>query len=451
MQYGNNPIEIGRLQPTAYSLLLDRGYTSHEHLFEVGLIHMNGRLYDPLLRRFLNADEHIQDPYNTQNYNKYGYVYNNPLMYNDPSGEFFVFMGLGVLFWKAVIIGAAIGVASYTVGLAVTGNLHQWSLGGVLKSAFWGAVSGAMTFGIGNLFSVAKDGVQVATQFAKNLGELGTAFVQSGLHAVGQGVLSVMQGGSFEQAFWSGALGSLGASAFGAIAGDFASSAGGTIAFGALSGGIGAELSGGNFWEGAVIGGIVAGLNHVAHRVDNDHEWMLTKDGKTVKVGNKGGDQIDYLYDEHYGPVLDRPLLAVAEVEHSTITTGKFSSGGHSTESGFGYRIHRKFGGHALQDPSFDIMSNIPLSGGAALTKMGLTKVLKSDYGVRVVLGGSKTMLRSSYFFTNQLGLNYKMGVRLPTLYKSTNNLGQFLGRNSAFFGVVSMRYGANRYVNQRK
>ncbi|SSZ47239.1 RHS repeat domain-containing protein [Bergeyella zoohelcum] len=269
MQIGSGGIQIGRLQPTAYSLLLDRGYTSHEHLFEVGLIHMNGRLYDPLLRRFLNADEHIQDPYNTQNYNKYGYVYNNPLMYNDPSGEF-IFTALaawlGSKFLAAVVIGAAIGVASYTVGLAVTGNLHQWSLGGVLKSAFWGAVSGAMTFGIGNLFSVAKDGVQVATQFAKNLGELGTAFVQSGLHAVGQGVLSVMQGGSFEQAFWSGALGSLGASAFGAIAGDFASSAGGTIAFGAISGGIGAELSGGNFWEGAVIGGIVAGLNHVAHQ-----------------------------------------------------------------------------------------------------------------------------------------------------------------------------------------
>ncbi|EKB58654.1 hypothetical protein [Bergeyella zoohelcum] len=33
-----------------------------------------------------------------------------------------------------------------------------------------------------------------------------------------------------------------------------------------MSRGIGAELSGGNFWEGAVIGGVVAGLNHVAHR-----------------------------------------------------------------------------------------------------------------------------------------------------------------------------------------
>ena len=33
--------------------LLDRGFTGHEHLQTVGLIHMNGRLYDPALHRFL--------------------------------------------------------------------------------------------------------------------------------------------------------------------------------------------------------------------------------------------------------------------------------------------------------------------------------------------------------------------------------------------------------------
>ena len=38
------------------------------------------------------------------------------------------------------------------------------------------------------------------------------------------------------------------------------------VAFGSISGGIGAKLSGGNFWHGAITGGIVAGLNHVAHR-----------------------------------------------------------------------------------------------------------------------------------------------------------------------------------------
>jgi hypothetical protein len=48
---------------------------------------MNGRLYDPKLHRFLQPDNYVQDPSNTQNYNRYGYVLNNPLKYTDPSGE----------------------------------------------------------------------------------------------------------------------------------------------------------------------------------------------------------------------------------------------------------------------------------------------------------------------------------------------------------------------------
>ncbi len=68
---------------------LDRGYTGHEHLQGVKLIHMNGRLYDPNLKRFLAPDNNIQDISNTQNFNRYGYVLNNPLMYVDPSGETF--------------------------------------------------------------------------------------------------------------------------------------------------------------------------------------------------------------------------------------------------------------------------------------------------------------------------------------------------------------------------
>ncbi|MCF6348258.1 MAG: hypothetical protein L3J20_08165 [Flavobacteriaceae bacterium] len=40
--------------------ILDRGYTGHEHLLGVDLIHMNGRLYDPLLHRFLAPDNFVQ-------------------------------------------------------------------------------------------------------------------------------------------------------------------------------------------------------------------------------------------------------------------------------------------------------------------------------------------------------------------------------------------------------
>ena len=67
--------------------VLDRGYTGHEHLQSVGLINMNARLYDPVLHRFLGIDNYIQDPTNTQNFNNYGYVMNNPLSNTDISGN----------------------------------------------------------------------------------------------------------------------------------------------------------------------------------------------------------------------------------------------------------------------------------------------------------------------------------------------------------------------------
>lgn len=68
-------------------VILDRGYTGHEHLLGVGLVHMNGRLYDPMLHRFLMPDNYVQDPYNTLSYNRYGYAFNNPLLYTDYNGE----------------------------------------------------------------------------------------------------------------------------------------------------------------------------------------------------------------------------------------------------------------------------------------------------------------------------------------------------------------------------
>lgn len=56
-------------------------------------------------------------------------------------------------------------------------------------------------------------------------------------------------------------------------------------------GGIGAELTGGNFWQGVVIGGIVAGLNHVAHmenHVVNDQEDPRLSSKIQVKPINDG-------------------------------------------------------------------------------------------------------------------------------------------------------------------
>ncbi len=47
---------------------------------------MNGRLYDPVISRFISADPYVQDPTDTQGTNRYSYVGNNPLNTVDPSG-----------------------------------------------------------------------------------------------------------------------------------------------------------------------------------------------------------------------------------------------------------------------------------------------------------------------------------------------------------------------------
>lgn len=115
--------------------LIGRGFTGHEHFFEVSLIHMNGRMYDAQLGRFLSPDNFIQDPYNTQSFNRYGYVWNNPLALNDPSGEFII---------TAIIVGAVIG--AYMGGVQANGSWNpiKWDWGSV---STWGGILGGGLIG----------------------------------------------------------------------------------------------------------------------------------------------------------------------------------------------------------------------------------------------------------------------------------------------------------------
>lgn len=63
-----------------------RGFTDHEQLDNARLTHMNGRLYDYRLGRFLGVDPIIQFPTNSQSLNPYSYIMNNPLAGTDPTG-----------------------------------------------------------------------------------------------------------------------------------------------------------------------------------------------------------------------------------------------------------------------------------------------------------------------------------------------------------------------------
>jgi RHS repeat-associated protein len=63
-----------------------RGYTGHEMLDQLDLVHMNARVYDPQVARFASADPIIQAPEHGQSYNRYSYVWNNPTNLTDPTG-----------------------------------------------------------------------------------------------------------------------------------------------------------------------------------------------------------------------------------------------------------------------------------------------------------------------------------------------------------------------------
>ncbi len=103
---------------------------------------MNGRLYDPFLHRFLAPDNYVQDPYNTQSFNRYGYVWNNPLLYSDPSGE-----------WVHIVVGAVIGGLVNLAIKAYQGKINSWADG--FKAFGIGAVAGALGAATGGAAFVA--------------------------------------------------------------------------------------------------------------------------------------------------------------------------------------------------------------------------------------------------------------------------------------------------------
>jgi RHS repeat-associated protein len=77
----------GTAIPDSIDGVLDnKGFTGHEMLDQLDLVHMNGRIYDPLIARFLSGDPLVQDPTNGQSYNRYSYVMNNPTNLTDPTG-----------------------------------------------------------------------------------------------------------------------------------------------------------------------------------------------------------------------------------------------------------------------------------------------------------------------------------------------------------------------------
>lgn len=141
----------------------DRGFTGHEHLFDYGLINMNGRLYDPLQSRFLSLDPFVQTPEGSQNFNRYTYCLNNPLKYSDPSGEFFTSLFLGPV---GFYIDAALwsGTANLISNWSSIDNLGE---GFALFGA--GALQGAVTFACPIAGSLASGVTGAVNHYVKDM------------------------------------------------------------------------------------------------------------------------------------------------------------------------------------------------------------------------------------------------------------------------------------------
>ncbi|MDR1679192.1 MAG: hypothetical protein LBR81_05370 [Prevotellaceae bacterium] len=244
--------------------ILDRSYeyTGHESLAEFGLINMNGRVYDPVLGRMLSPDNYVQDPFNPQNYNRFGYCLNSPLKFTDPSGEFIfsaLLPGIGI-FLDAACWGATIGAASYTASIAFSnGGFNNWSWSDFSKAAGVGAVSGVVVSGVGGIY-----GPIGSMGFS---GEIARSFMHGYTQAYITAAFTHDPNAAFTS-FVAGGLSSLVGSGFMMHGGDLANSPIGVYAFAGLAGGIGAELTGENFWEGAALGLMNAGLNHLGQGIN---------------------------------------------------------------------------------------------------------------------------------------------------------------------------------------
>ena len=196
----------------------DRGYTGHEQLDDSGLIHMNGRLYDPELGRMLSADPYVQVPEYSQNFNRYSYVLNNPLNKTDPTGYSWlgnVFHKLGswlkenwrtvvVIIVAAILTIATAGIAT-SAAIAVYGATSSVALASTAAYVAWGAAAGALT----GAFSAAISGGDIlrGALIGGITGALGGALggygsiVKALGGAVASGVGNVAMGGKFQDGF----------------------------------------------------------------------------------------------------------------------------------------------------------------------------------------------------------------------------------------------------------
>ncbi|MBO1542139.1 RHS repeat-associated core domain-containing protein [Pseudomonas sp. OA65] len=306
-------------------LSVRQGFTGHEHLDNLELVHMGGRVYSPSLARFVSPDPFIQYVGYSQSHNRYSYVFNNPLRYVDPTGYWSLGSALGDFFGgvgKAIggVLDAVVGKPLSWVGeqLQKTGNWLQqnWrtvaviaatvALGPAGLAVFGGGLLGAVATGaaIGGLSAALYGGgPNEIIQGALMGGITAAAFYGAGsfadsyklenfgrsvAHGFVGGLSSVARRGNFEQGFASSFAGNFLTPGTDQLQGGYG------VAAAAVVGGATAQIGGDSFENGATSAAFGRLFNHLWHDQSGvgkyDGEDIFNIDvGVDVEVGSSFG------------------------------------------------------------------------------------------------------------------------------------------------------------------
>lgn len=239
----------------------EHGFGGHEHIDLFDLVNMDGRMYDPVVGRFISADPFIQSPDFTQSLNRYAYCINNPLSLIDPSGYSWFSKNWKSLF--ASVVGISVSVVTAGSGSGIGVAIIAGAAGGAA-----GALTGALLNGA-NVGQIAKSTFTGAfwgglAGVANNLaGDINEFWLRIGAHTLSEGTMEGLQGGNMLHGFMMGATSSLG----GSFIDNNLESLGkvGEVAANSILSGTVDEIGGGKFANGAITGAFTIMFNDMMH------------------------------------------------------------------------------------------------------------------------------------------------------------------------------------------
>ena len=265
------------LPVTSRTDITQKGFTGHEMVGSMDIIHMNGRIYDPIIGRFLQADPHVQAPKNMQNMNRYSYVLNNPLSHTDPSG--FIFKKLGRLHRNLLRAIAKVPL------LNLIAQASACTVGGPVGCTTYAMAS---TYAVTGSFKSAA----IAGFFSAVMPQ-GGGFLDS---AIIGGLSAKAQGGKFGHGFWSAGIG-------GAIGGRIdVGNAYANVIVSAVIGGTLSKLTGGKFTNGAQTWAFKSAIKQ---NFTGESDNLSQKDSKESLI-----DKAERLTEEQRAENLDKNKIA---------------------------------------------------------------------------------------------------------------------------------------------